>query len=388
MGEVKSAWVARAPSNIALIKYMGKSDSFRNIPENGSLSFTLNRLCTVVELEKGVRSETDASSLRWLPEKPCSEKLTLDAESDAESPTELEQWLRVPSLGNAGISRMIRHVERVREAARARYSEFGIALSDDLPGERSASWILRSANTFPAASGIASSASFFAALTMAAAAACAKEIEAFSQAWERDSAFRSFLAGISREGSGSSCRSFDGPYVEWEGEMIHRVESKLPELAHFVLLITEQGKEVSSSEAHARVKGSPLWSGRVERVTARLARLREAIRSGDMAEVSRLSWVEFWEMHSLFHTSADPFTYWQPATLALLQQLSGAVKSSAPPIVTMDAGPNIHVLVEATRASEWSEKLSHWMGGGKVLRDSQGAGPRLLFPAGARGARG
>ena len=41
----------RAPSNIALIKYMGKTDSTRNLPENPSLSMTLDRLCTYLEVE-------------------------------------------------------------------------------------------------------------------------------------------------------------------------------------------------------------------------------------------------------------------------------------------------------------------------------------------------
>ena len=42
--------LARAPSNIAIEKYMGKSDSERNLPANPSLSLTLTNLCTYVEI--------------------------------------------------------------------------------------------------------------------------------------------------------------------------------------------------------------------------------------------------------------------------------------------------------------------------------------------------
>ncbi len=44
-------WFAQAPANIALIKYMGKKDNEKNIPDNPSLSYTLNNLLSSVVLE-------------------------------------------------------------------------------------------------------------------------------------------------------------------------------------------------------------------------------------------------------------------------------------------------------------------------------------------------
>ena len=64
---------------------------------------------------------------------------------------------------------------------------------------------------------------------------------------------------------------------------------------------------------------------------------------GDIAEVSRLSWTEMWEMHSLFHTASPAFSYWEPGTIHALRTFAEDVLSDHPPIVTLDAGPNVHI---------------------------------------------
>ncbi|MCB0367824.1 MAG: hypothetical protein KDD68_20640, partial [Bdellovibrionales bacterium] len=43
-------WRSTAPSNIALIKYMGKISHEENRPSNASLSYSLNHLRTAVEI--------------------------------------------------------------------------------------------------------------------------------------------------------------------------------------------------------------------------------------------------------------------------------------------------------------------------------------------------
>ena len=131
----------------------------------------------------------------------------------------------------------------------------------------------------------------------------------------------------------------------------------MPALSDIVLIIGRSAKSVSSSEAHALVRTSPLWEGRTERVAARLGALESAFSEGDLIEVSRIAWAETWEMHSLFHTSAEPFTYWEPGSVRALQWLrpwiahGGANHDEVPPIVTMDAGANVHVLVRGYAAS-------------------------------------
>ena len=82
-----------------------------------------------------------------------------------------------------------------------------------------------------------------------------------------------------------------------------------------------------------------------------------------------------WEMHSLFHTCKSPFTYWQPDTLRVLKWLGKKMDSPQPPIVTLDAGPNIHIIVETSKAEFWRHALKVEFPELRVLKDAQGQGP-------------
>jgi diphosphomevalonate decarboxylase len=91
-------------------------------------------------------------------------------------------------------------------------------------------------------------------------------------------------------------------------------------------------------------------------------------------------------MHSLFHTCEDPFTYWKPGSIEGLQFLAPFVRAGAtatvgsgnagalPPIVTLDAGPNIHVIVAESQYAEWRERLHARFGARAVLEDRPGTG--------------
>ncbi len=84
-------------------------------------------------------------------------------------------------------------------------------------------------------------------------------------------------------------------------------------------------------------------------------------------------------MHSLFHTAVPPFTYWMPESLAVLQWLeewrkNASEKGEAPPIVTQDAGPNLHVLVPESDRILWRERLHKKFGADRLLEDGAGAG--------------
>jgi diphosphomevalonate decarboxylase len=328
---------------------MGKRAGVLNIPENDSVSLTLDSLCTRFELSCVDSESSDRFHIKPGPSSP--------------------------RLSEEGIRRMIRHVERVEIAVPPLFAEFGMKASSRL--REAASIELRSANTFPVASGIASSASSFAAITLATALACAHDGRAFSEEFARVPLLRRRLAALSREGSGSSCRSFEGPFVHWKGEDTVVVESRLPELSHFVILVSSEVKTVSSSEAHRRVKSSPLWEGRPERANERCAGVLEALKSGDLHRIAHLAWAESWEMHSLFHTSAEPFTYWQAGTVDALRWLAPSLGNSEPPIVTMDAGPNIHVIVPRTAHAEWRERLERRFGSAALLEDRPGTGAVL-----------
>lgn len=289
-------WVAHAPANIALIKYMGKKDEGINAADNPSLSYTLNNLLSTVKLQE-ISGDVD----RW-------------------------ELLKIPgaaefSLSATGEKKFLNHLTRLKN-----YFNYKGA------------FLVQSANNFPHSSGMASSASSFAALTRCATLALA---DLTHQALPGDLQ----QALWSREGSGSSCRSFFEPWVMWQGDDIYPVELPYEQLIHQVILINEAAKDVSSSEAHKRVKTSPHYSRRGERVTENLQELLKALKNQNWSKAYEITWREFMDMHELFATAQKPFSYITDESRAVLSslQLFWERKGDGP-IVTMDAGPNIHLL--------------------------------------------
>ncbi len=199
-------------------------------------------------------------------------------------------------------------------------------------------FLIQSCNNFPQGSGLASSASSFAALTRCA-------LSALSELTERDLPTLSEQASLSRLGSGSSCRSFQGPWVLWQENEVEAVSLPYPDLLHQVVIINGAEKAVSSSEAHRRVRTSPLYSTRPQRAEQRLQDLLLAFRRKDWAAMYEICWDEFQDMHQLFQSCDEPFNYMTAdsnVVLRTLQQLWHTTGDG--PLVTMDAGPNIHLL--------------------------------------------
>ncbi|HVR93387.1 MAG TPA: diphosphomevalonate decarboxylase, partial [Casimicrobiaceae bacterium] len=202
----------------------------------------------------------------------------------------------------------------------------------DLWGYRQ-SVLVRSANNFPADAGIASSASSFCAATKAVAAFLLRH-ETPAQ-----------LAHLSRTASGSSCRSFFEPWCMWDGDSIHALDFHVGHLMHMVVIVDGGRKRVSSSDAHLRVTRSPHFSGRVNRARMRMDQLLPALESSDWRTAYEICSEEFEDMHELFHTSDPPFRYRTPDSDRVVQDCADLwARHRDGPIVTMDAGPNVHLL--------------------------------------------
>jgi mevalonate pyrophosphate decarboxylase len=136
---------------------------------------------------------------------------------------------------------------------------------------------------------------------------------------------------------------------------VHPVDGVRGSYVDFILLLENEVKAVSSSEAHARVLGSPLISGRRDRVMERMERVKVFLRGSDLGALSGLVLEEALDMHELFHTSLEPFSYWNAKTRMWLDRLSPSRDSGLPgiPLVTLDAGANLHVFVESAKADAW-----------------------------------
>jgi diphosphomevalonate decarboxylase len=289
-------WFAQAPANIALIKYMGKLDEQTNVPANASLSYTLPHLQSQVMLEP-----TDNASDTW-------------------------EMLDAPGIIPYSFS----------EKAQARFLNHLTFLKQHLG--YTGSFHVRSGNTFPHSTGLASSASSFAALTRCAAIACAELTQTPVLSVEQQ-------AQLSRQGSGSSCRSFFQPWALWETNAVRAIELPYHQLLHQVILIHPEAKEVSSSLAHQRIKSSPAYPTRAARANNHLTALLCALQAQHWDEAYHICWQEFQDMHALFSTAHPAFSYMSSQTEIVLARLQFLWKQAGDgPIITMDAGPNIHLL--------------------------------------------
>ncbi len=290
-------WTADAPSNIALIKYMGKVDHTSNVPSNPSFSYTLNHLKTFVEVEANNVQEDDWQPLSLPNIKPIE-------------------------LSVQGQMRYLNHVKRLKAAF-------------DYDGY----FTIRSVNNFPADCGLASSASSYAALTKAM-------VNALCELTGQHQPTTEGLADLSRQASGSSCRSFYSPWCLWDADnSVKTVSLPYQDLLHQVVVVDNHKKSISSSEAHHRVAQSHLNDNRAQRTKERLDKLLSALSEEDWRQAYVICWQEFWDMHALFETSDPPFGYMTPDSFSVLNMVRKLWQENGDgPLVTMDAGPNIHLL--------------------------------------------
>jgi diphosphomevalonate decarboxylase len=318
---------ARAHPNIAFIKYWGVSDATINLPLSNSISMTMDGVHTTTTVE-------------WAHELDADE-VTLDGKR----------------LDASAAQRVVRHLDRIRALAatevRARVA---------------------SRNNFPMASGIASSASGFAALTVAACAALGLEADA------------TLLSAIARRGSGSASRSLFGGYVEWEQgtDDATSVARQLAPPEHWALVdlvavVSGAAKAVSSEHGHTLAGTSPLNAARVASLDCALAEVRDAIALRDLRLLGPAIERDALAMHAVMMTSTPSLIYWQPGTLEVMQAARRWRREDGIAIYfTIDAGPNVHLICAAEDANAVETRLHGLPSVQSVLRALPGPGPQLL----------
>ncbi|HVT58836.1 MAG TPA: diphosphomevalonate decarboxylase [Thermoanaerobaculia bacterium] len=318
-----------APANIAFIKYWGARDLDRALPLNHSISMTLERCVTqcTAEIIDGGRDEI------WLAEP-----------HGGFTPPEPEFVRRVRD-----------HLGRLRRWAGVE-EHFRVATR----------------NSFPGAAGLASSASGFAALTLAIAGVLGKD--------DTPSAELSRLARSS--GSGSAARSVLGGFVEWpEGDAEERSHAvQLFDAEHWdlrdVIAVVELGpKTVSSLDGHRRAATSPYAVQRQELLPERLAKVRRAIARRDLAELGPVLEEEAIDLHLIAMSSHPPIFYWAPGTVAVLRTVRELRQEGLAAWATLDAGANVHVVCDADSEPDVVERLESVPAVGFVIQDCVGKGP-------------
>jgi len=301
---IQSATAVAHP-NIAFIKYWGNRDQSLRLPENGSISMNLEELTTRTQVTFDPSLPTDI----------------LDLNGHRQS--------------GAVFNRVVSHMNLLR----------------GLRGIATRAYI-KSENNFPEGTGIASSASAFAALTVAAVRALGITLP------ERD------LSRLARRGSGSACRSIPEGFVEWypgssdvDSFAVSIAKSDYWNLVDCIAILNRKQKATGSTEGHALAKTSPLQSARVMDAPRRLERCRDAIQTRDFDLFAETIEQDCLLMHAVMLTSLPALVYWQPATLELIQAVKSWRKSGIPVAFTIDAGPNVHVICEENTLDLVKSKL-------------------------------
>jgi len=319
---------ATACANIAFIKYWGKRDVELNLPANSSLSMNLDRLTTVTTVEFSADYGDDLVILDGREQRGESRQ------------------------------RIVAHLDRVRVMA-------GLPVSARVISE----------NSFPVGAGLASSASGFAALSLAASRAAGLELS------QRE------LSILARFGSGSACRSVPGGFTEWTAgtssdESFARqiAPPEHWELRDVIAIVSRAHKRVGSTEGHSLAPTSHLHQARVASVAERLAQANTALLEKDLATLGRLIEEDAVSMHAVMMTSRPPIYYWLPSSIRLIHEVQDWRAEGLEVYFTFDAGPNVHLICQAADQAEVERRLKDIEGVLEVIVGGPGPGARVIKP--------
>jgi diphosphomevalonate decarboxylase len=327
-----------APPNIALVKYWGVRDPELALPYNSSISVTLDHL----------RSRTTVGFSADLPQ----DRVELNGAVATGGPRD-------------GV---VRFLERVRALA-------GI--------EAHATVV--SANNFPTASGLASSASGFAALAGAATLAAGLELSPRA------------LSQLARFGSGSASRSIFAGFVEWQagtrsdGQDCYarplEPPDHWPELVDLVLLVAGAPvKEVRSKDAmRTTVATSPYFAERQRELPERIRKIRRAIARRDPDRLFPLVMEECDSFRRACETTEPELDYLTDTSRTILDAVVALNRSAGHAVAayTHDAGAHVHVFTLERHLPRIRRTLAAIDGVERTLVVRPGPGARR-----ADGARG
>ncbi|MBR1428957.1 MAG: diphosphomevalonate decarboxylase [Rickettsiales bacterium] len=289
-----------APINIALVKYWGKRDEELHLPMSTSVSMR----------GKNLGSKTKIST---------SNQDTLLINNSTYNNT----------INSNSTNRIFAFLDLFRNALNIKQN-----------------FQIETYNNFPTAAGIASSASGFAALTLAIN-------ELFNlKLSERE------LSILARLGSGSACRSVvNSDFAVWNKGILtdgmdsfaEPVKLKLQEkICMFVAVVSTNRKKISSSEAMKNTTYSNTinsnnlkyeeWLRQTEVDAKKILQIERFDEFGELAENNAIM------MHAAIQ--AGGINYFEPKTYEILEFVSGCRKDKKMDVyATIDAGPNVKLIV-------------------------------------------
>ena len=336
-----------SPSNIALVKYWGKKEN--QIPENPSISFTLNDCKTTTNLSFSKKESHDNFSF----------EVFLDDEKKDDFKPKIETFFK--------------------------------RIEVYLPFLKDYHFKIETSNTFPHSSGIASSASGMSALALCLMSIEKELTENISVEYFTQKA--SFLA---RLGSGSACRSLEGDLVVW-GKHVeisgssdlfgikypYKVHENFERYQDTILLVDKGEKQVSSTIGHNLMYGHPFAKERFKQAHLNMSSLINILRRGDLDAFIKIVESEALTLHAMMMTSMPYFILMKPNTLEIINKIWAYRETTGSKICfTLDAGANVHVLYPEKECEQVCEfintELVAYCQNGHYISDRIGFGAKLL----------
>jgi len=336
-----------APSNIALVKYWGKKNN--QIPANPSISFTLNHCKTITKLAFAKKEKTENFSFDLLFQ------------------------------------------GQLKEDFKPKIQKFLERIETYCPYLKSYHLTIDTENTFPHSSGIASSASGMAALSM--------NIMSLEKALNPDMSEDFFFkkaSFLARLGSGSACRSVKGSVVVWGNHteiygssdlfgvaFPNKIHDNFKNYQDTILLVDKGEKQVSSTVGHDLMYNHPFAEQRFEQAHQNLSAIKTVLESGNLEEFIKIVESEALTLHAMMMTSLPYFILMKPNTLEIINKIwSFRNETKIPVCFTLDAGANVHVLYPENvreRVLQFiADELVGYCQNGQYICDEIGFGAKKL----------
>lgn len=308
----------KTPSNIALVKYWGKREP--QIPENASISFTLGACFTLTTLEY--------------------RKQARHAEF-------------VSASHNDNFNFEIYFEGQKKEDFKPKIATFFKRIEQYVPFLNAFEFVIKSENSFPHSSGIASSASGMGALAL-----CVMSLEKAINPTMTDEYFNKKASFLARLGSGSACRSIEGPLIVWgnhpeiEGssdlfgvKFPYKIHDNFKNYQDTILLVDEGEKQVSSSVGHQLMYNHPFAKQRFQQANSNISKISKVLQSGDLSAFIAIVESEALSLHAMMMTSNPYFILMKPNTLKIINEIwAFRAHTNSNICFTLDAGANVHVL--------------------------------------------
>ncbi len=318
---------AQAHSNIALVKYWGKKDEGLRLPRNSSVAIALDEAYTLTTVE--------------FDEKYREDEVELLGEGFEEDEKE----------------KVKQHLDRVRKMA-------GIETKAKVVSQ----------NNFPKAAGMASSASGFAALSMAASFSAGLKLT------ERE------MSILARNGSGSASRSIPGGVSVWytgeTNEESYAEKIAFPEdwKIKVLLVMAEDtsAKKVSTTKGMAMASTSPYFANAVKEAELNIGRLRQAMERGDWRAFGKVIEDECYRLHTVCMTQQPNILYWRGVTIEVFQALYNLREQGLEAFFTVDAGPHVHVVAKETDVEKVKQELGKLAGIKKIIECGVGPAAHIV----------